>query len=420
MQYHAQDPQQTKLDAPVVVVGAGAAGLMAAIFAARGGARVLILETRRQPGAKIRVSGGSRCNVMPSQVALEDFHSSGSAHSLRNILFSWPLAEVNAFFHSTLGVPLKTEATGKVFPQSDRSKDVVDALLREAQRLGVVLRGESRVTDMRCIAPGGGWALRLHDGTAVAAQAVILATGGLSLPKTGSDGAGWRMARGVGHSTTATYPALVPLLTEDAGLRALAGVALPVCLQAQHHGKTLARYTGDFLFTHAGFSGPAVLNVSRFVAAPDGAAAAIGVRWGQVESWQQVLHESARKRLAACVREHLPRRLADALLQRAGVADDRPVSELRRPERARLLAQLEGFVLPVSGNEGYRTAEVTAGGVPLGEVHTRSLESRVAPRLYLAGEMLDVVGKLGGYNFLWAWVSGRRAGAAAAQAVIDF
>lgn len=409
-------PQQI-LESPVVVMGAGAAGLMAAIFAARGGARVLVLETRRQPGAKIRVSGGGRCNVLPSQSAVGDFYTSGSAHSLRNILFSWPLAEARAFFEHDLGVPLKTEPTGKVFPRSDKSKDVVDALLGELQRLGGTLRGDARVTDVRRTAAGS-WALRLHDGSSILAQVLVMATGGLSLPKTGSDGAGWRMARGLGHTVLPTYPALVPLLTDDAQLRGLAGVALPARLTALRGNKALAAFSGDFLFTHHGFSGPAVLDVSRFLAAPTGGDLQVVAAWGEVPSWTQALHEGSSKRVGACVREHLPRRLADLLVQRAAVGEERTVSELRRPERARLLQQLEGFVLPVSSNEGYRTAEITAGGVPLAEVHTRSLESRKAAGLFLAGEMLDVVGKLGGYNFLWAWASGRRAGAAAAVAAV--
>ncbi len=400
---------------PIVVVGAGAAGILAATFAARCGVRTLILETRPRPGAKIRVSGGGRCNVLPSVAGPEDFRTGGSSRLVRNLLGTWPLPDVHAHFQSHLRVPLKTEVTGKVFPVSDRSKDVVDALLADLARSGAVLRGDARVKAMR--RANDRYRIVLATGEELAADRVILATGGRSLPKTGSDGAGYGFARALGHTVRALFPALVPLTTPEADWTSLAGLSLPVELRARRAGRDVDVRRGDFLFTHRGFSGPAVLDVSASFTDPEQPADELRVRWGDPDrpTWDETLGRGGPKSVGGALRERLPARLADVLLRRAGTAADRPLGQLRREARRRLADELDSGTLVVSGSEGYRTAEVTAGGVPLEEVRPRTLESRLAPGLHLAGEILDVTGRLGGYNFLWAWVSGRRAGLGAAR-----
>lgn len=401
----------------IVVIGAGAAGLTAAIFAARAGRRVLALETRPQPGAKIRVSGGGRCNVLPSRAAPEDFSTSGSPHAMRNILLSWPLDDVRAFFERELGVALKVEETGKVFPVSDDAREVVRALLGAAARAGVELRGGTRVTALRRERDAPGFRIETAEGGTMEAPRVILATGGLSLPKTGSDGAGLAMARRLGHSVVPTHAALVPLLTDDARWRDLAGVAAEARLTVLRGPRTVEERAGSLLVTHRGFTGPVVLDVSRHFTVTEPEGARLIARWGGGEAgaWEAALRAGGRGSVGAVVRERVPRRLASFLLAEARVEAERRVSELPRADRARLVEALERYPLPVSGDEGYRTAEVTAGGVPLGEVVTGTLESRIVPGLAFCGEMLDVTGRLGGYNFLWAWVSGRRAGEAAAR-----
>lgn len=390
------------------MVGASAAGLLAAIFAARAGARVVAFETRPKPGAKIRVSGGGRCNVLPSEVSPADYHTSGSPRILRNILLSWPLDEVRAFFEAELGIPLKREPTGKLFPVSERPLDVVEALLRESALRGVELRTGARVIaierrDARFVVT--------PDATDVVhAERVVLATGGLSLPKTGSDGTGYALARDLGHRIVPTFPVLVPLTSSDATWAALAGISVVATVRVRDEGALAMESTGSLLFTHRGFSGPVVLDVSRAVHP----AAAVEVHWGGAGTpWSDLLRAPGPSSVGRVLRDALPRRLADQLLARAGVPAERRAAELTRTERRALEEQLVACRLPVDGNEGYRTAEATGGGIPLADVRTKSLESRITPGLHFAGEMLDVDGRIGGYNFLWAFVTGRRAGRAA-------
>jgi len=396
-----------------IVIGAGAAGILCAIFAARRGVKVLLLESRPKPGAKIRVSGGGRCNVLPSAVALEDYVTQGSRAALRNVLFSWPLPDVIRFFEDELGLALKIESTGKMFPESDSSKEVVDVLLSECARAGAVLRGGCRVARIDR-EEDGAFAIHGEGGESWHADRVVVATGGLSLPKTGSDGAGYRMARAFGHTIRPTYPALVALRSNDAISPELAGVSLPVtaCVAVDH--RPLESRSGDFLFTHGGFSGPVILDLSHWFTKPREAEPSLNVKWGgeQAPDWESLLRRGGSQKAGAIARDVLPRRLADHLLERAGVSSERKLSELTREERAHWVECFERFPLPVQGSEGYAKAEVTGGGLPLEEVHLATLESRIVRGVHFAGEIFDVTGRLGGYNFLWAWVTGRKAGLA--------
>ena len=400
---------------PVVIVGAGAAGLMAAIHAAAGTRPVLLLEGSDRPGQKILISGGGRCNVLPDQASHTDFVSDSSPNLVRKVLAAWPLADVRRFFEAELGVPLKLEAeTGKLFPASDRAHTVLDALMTAYVQRGGRLRTAARVTDLSrgddC------WAVQLSSGETIRAARVVLATGGLSVPATGSDGAGLRIARELGYAIVPTYPALVPLTGGNAAHRNLAGISLPVLLSApQPRSGRLLRVQGGFLFTHRGYSGPAVLNISHIAvrAMRDGAAQPpIRVQWTPLGSaaWDALLR--AGRPLLPLLRDHLPERLAAQLLTEAGLAEAES-AQLRREQRQRLVETLVHYPLPYGGHEGYRVAEVTGGGIPLSEVYPATMESRIAPGLYLCGELLDAFGPIGGYNFLWAWVTGRSAGLAA-------
>lgn len=402
----------------LVVVGAGAAGLFAATFAARSGADVLVLETSPKPGAKIRISGGGRCNLLPTVATLDDFWTNGSIAAVRNVVLSWPLAEVRAYFENDLGIALHDEPTGKVFPTNGSARAVAAALLADTERAGAEIRAGVRVRAIRR-RESGTLAIETANDETIVARRIVLATGGLSLPKTGSDGAGLRFAEALGHSVRTTHPALVPLLTAGSGWSELAGVSLRVRARAVRAGAVLEERTGDFLFTHRGFSGPVVLDLSRRFAAPDGSGTELRVSWGawSAGDWESELGSGGPRQVKTVIAQRIPERLAERVLRRAGVDPVARLATLRREERRRVLEELTDARLVVIGDEGYRVAEVTGGGIPLEEVRSRTLESRVCAGLHFAGEILDATGRLGGYNFLWAWVSGRVAGEGAARLV---
>jgi predicted Rossmann fold flavoprotein len=403
---------------PIVIVGAGAAGTMAAIAAAGAGRATILLERTRDGGRKILISGGGRCNVLPSELSPSRYFTGSSRNAMKKMLLSWPLAEQRAFFEDEVGVPLALEPeTGKLFPRSNRARDVRDGLLRLAASRGAELRFETAVTGLGVDPDGGGWGVETADGETILASAVVLATGGLSVPNTGSDGTGLRLAGGQGHTLHDTYPALTPLTADPPVHEDLAGVSLRVSIAVGASGRTPIA-DGGFLFTHRGYSGPATLDVSHLsiLARRAGAPVPLLVRWCELDTaaWEALLLETGPGGIGTLVRRHLPHRLADALLDEAGVHPERTRSRLRREERARLVELLARYPLPVTGDEGYRKAEVTGGGIPLEEVDPRTLESRRAPGLFLCGEMLDAFGPIGGYNFAWAWATGRAAGTGAA------
>ncbi|MGQ0733131.1 MAG: NAD(P)/FAD-dependent oxidoreductase [Acidobacteriota bacterium] len=394
----------------IVIVGAGAAGLMAAIFAAGGPRPVLVIERTSDGGRKILISGGGRCNVLPSEPALERFVSDSPRHILRGWLRSWPLARQRAFFEEDLGVPLALEtATGKLFPRSNRAREVRDTLVSHARRLGVSFRFDTAMTNLE--PAGDAWTVHTPSGP-ITASAVVLATGGLSVPATGSDGVGLRVAATLGHLVHQTYPALTPLTEDPPRHSDLSGVSLTVQLNA-HAGRQRSEATGGFLFTHRGYSGPAVLDVSHVAvrSRTGGDPAIVRVNWGALSEadWQAALSPRA-GRVASIVARHIPQRLAVRLMEETRVPADRLASGLRRTERLAMIQALTRYQLPWTGDEGYRKAEVTGGGVALDAVHSGTLESLRCPGLFLCGELLDAFGPIGGHNFAWAWATGRLAG----------
>ncbi len=424
--------------ADIVVVGAGAAGLMAAIWAGRTaqrqrtGARIVALDGASRLGAKILVAGGGRCNVTHHAVKETDYAvgPGSSLNAVRNVLRAFTVEQTRAFF-TELGVQLKQEETGKLFPVSDDAHTVLDALLRAAADARVEVRHPWRVTD---IAPAdSGLEVRGSAG-AMHAGRVILATGGKSLPKTGSDGLGYELARRLGHTVTRTFPALVPLVVDRSRtfITDLSGIAhvAEVSVVAST-GKKLAAFTDSLLCTHFGLSGPAALNISRYLSAAkhEDRHAGLLVNWLPGRSFDDIdaaivkAGSRARSILRTLLDDPafapaLPERLARALVQSAGTDPAAAAGSLPRENRRNLVRALTAMPVPVSGDRGYLFAEVTAGGVPLSEVRLDSMQSRIRPDLHLCGEILDVDGRIGGFNFQWAWATGFLAGCAAAREFI--
>ena len=405
----------------VVVIGAGAAGSMAAIFAAATGAHTTLLERTRDGGRKILISGGGRCNVLPMRVDESRFVTDSSPNALRKLLRSWPLAEQVAFFEHELRLPLAEEPeSAKYFPLSNRARDVRDGLLAYARRSGATLRMETQVAGFHPFE--GGWRVECENAPPVDADALVVATGGLSVPNTGSDGLGLRELARLGHAVHPVYAALTPLTAASSPYAELSGVSLRVTLSARDDaaGRS-AEATGGFLFTHHGYSGPAVLDVSHVAVRSrldSTASARVTVKWTElgVAEWEQALRPQASRTVTGALRAAMPDRLAALLLAQADIPAQRSLAELRRDERKRLIDALVAGVLSWDGDEGYRKAEVTGGGVSLAEVDPRTMESRRHPGLYICGEVLDAFGPIGGYNFFWAWATGRLAGLGASTA----
>lgn len=420
----------------IAIVGAGAAGLTAAIFAGESGRgvartgrppRIIVLDGATALGAKILVSGGGRCNV--THVAVSPLDYNGSRHVIRNVLAAFDVTATRRWFAS-LGVALKEEDTGKLFPVTDSARSVLQALVRRCDELGVEVRTGHRVHTVRSADPApptaSGGFIVAHAGGTLHATRLILATGGRSMPRTGSDGGGWDIVRSLGHLVTDTYPALVPLvLASDTFHAELSGLSQPVELSTCADGKRIDRRTGSLLWTHFGISGPVVLDASRHwvIARANGRRAELmanflpGKNFEQAQTW--LLEAGAgqpRRSLGRCLAERLPERMALVLARRAGCDPATSMSQLTREQRRALAHALTAFPLPVERDRGWDFAEVTAGGVPLGEVDYRSMESRRKPGLYLVGEMLDCDGRIGGFNFQWAWTTGCVAGRAAVRA----
>jgi len=406
----------------VVVIGAGAAGMMAAIFAASAGADTVLVERTNDGGRKILISGGGRCNILPAQLDESRFVTDSPAHLVRRIVRSWPLREQRAFFEQDLALPLIEEsASGKLFPKSQSARDVRDRLLAHARLKGVRVISGTVVTGVQPSA--GRWIVSRHDGQPIDGDAVVLATGGLSVPKTGSDGLGLVMAGQLGHTVHQTYPALTPIVaTHGANAHVfaeLSGLSLPVAITARSATRE-ARAAGGFLFTHQGYSGPSVLDVSHVAVrslAEGGDPARLTVQWTSLRDadWEAALRPRGTRTVLAAVGAALPHRLAEALLTLHGIDPSLPLAQLGRGDRRRLIDGLVRSPLPWTGDEGYKKAEVTGGGVSLSDIDPATMESRRHRGLFLCGEMLDAFGPIGGYNFLWAWATGRAAGIGAAR-----
>lgn len=419
----------------VIMVGAGPAGLMAAIAAARGGARVVVCEQLDRPGAKLLTTGGGRCNVTnlvgePEFVAAFGRQGRFILPALR-AMGPEQLRE----FLAGCGVPTYAEDGVHVFPCSSRAADVLAALLDECAKLRVEIRCEASVTglmvdegnlpaDLPAEAGRPKVCGAVVNGETLAANAVIIATGGRSYRRLGGTGGGYVLARQAGHTLVEPTPALAGLVTKEPWPAQCAGVSLSgvrVWIDLpKHRGSSR---TGDVLFTHTGVSGPAVLDLSGDVAAllAKGGAAPVRMelRAGvSAAEWQRRLGEQQRvqprRQVGVLLAEELPRRLADVVCKLAGDVGALRAAEMSKAVQRRLAELLAGLPLTVTATAGFEQAMVTRGGVALKEVDPETLASRLAAGLYFAGEVLDLDGPCGGYNLQWAFSSGWLAGESAA------
>ena len=399
----------------VAVVGAGAAGLATAIFVKRQQSThsVALFDTSARPGAKILVSGGGRCNVTNALVRDTDFWG-GKRTIIRRVLQGFPTPACVAFFRE-LGITLHEEPGGKLFPDSNRARDVLDGLLRECARLGVDLVTGARVASIA--REESGFVLETAAGVC-RARSVVLATGGQSLPKSGSDGHGYVLARTLGHTIVPPTPALAPLLLDPDAPAAIharvSGVSVDAEIAVWIDDALAVRLAGALLWTHFGISGPLALNVSRHWARAvlEGRAARLTVSMFPGESFEAIderitaaARQNPRQSVRSLVARTIPDGLATTILEAMPLRADLPLADLSREDRRRLVHALTEWPLPVTGTRGYNFAEVTAGGVALTEIDPGTMASRACPGLFLVGEILDVDGRIGGFNFHWAWAS---------------
>ncbi|MCC8098722.1 MAG: NAD(P)/FAD-dependent oxidoreductase [Clostridiales bacterium] len=406
----------------VLVVGGGAAGLMAAITAARHGAAVTLSERNEKVGRKLYITGKGRCNVTNDCTAAEALQNlpQGSKF-LYSAMNRFPPEETKRFF-TGLGVPLKTERGNRVFPVSDKAADIIDALFFEAKRLGVdiihsraeaLLLEEGAVTGVRC-----------EDGRELFARQVIVATGGCSYPATGSTGDGYRLARQAGHTVTPVRGSLVPLVERGDTCARMQGLALKnVAIQVKNQkGKTVYRDFGELLFTHFGLSGPMILSASAHLRDFDKNEFSVIIDMKPAldektldERILRDFGENRNRTLQNSLGGLLPRLMIPVVIDRTGIPPETKIHDITKAQRRALLEQLKGFRVDISGPRPVEDAIVTSGGVRLSEVNPATMASKRRSGLYFAGEVLDVDGYTGGFNLQVAWATGYAAGLAAAE-----
>jgi len=411
--------------ADIVIVGAGAAGLMTAIWAGRTAQanktpkKIILFDSKAKIGAKILMSGGTRCNVTNREVTSADYEGE-PRHVIKHVLEGFRPEETRQFFQE-IGVALVLEPTGKYFPETNSAQTVLTALIEEMRRVDVDLRTQARVTQIKKIEQG--FRLQLVDqDAALIAKQVVLTTGGLSHPTTGSDGAGYVMAKQLGHTARPTFPALTPLMTTDKIWQSLSGIAFPMTLSFYQNGKKQKERTEAVLFTHFGFSGPAALDISRYWASAEKESAPqIVARFlpEQNEESLKQLFKTGRKKFPTqqlhnffLKQTSLPARFLEAIFTKLKINGETVLAELSEKTIKQLIQGFLYYPLEVSGVYGYQKAEVTAGGVDLREIHPATMASKKMPGLFLAGEILNVDGRIGGFNFQWAWSTGVLAGRA--------
>lgn len=395
----------------VAVIGGGASGLMAALTAAQQGASVVLLERQSRVGRKLLATGNGRCNLTNLQLSEKNYHG---AHPdfVRPALAAFGPEEALAFFRA-LGLLTTAEDSGRVYPLSDQAGSVVDVLRFAVEAAGVDVRTDFDVTALRRV--GDGFSV-CSDSGSVPADKVIICCGGMAGGKLGGTKSGYELLSSLGHRVTKLYPALVQLRTDNTFVRSLKGVRADAGVRLEQDGQTLAESAGEVQFADYGVSGPAIFEISRAAAVkPEGLTIHLDLLRSLDFAGTAELVEARRQALPGLTLENLltgmvHNRLGRTVLRYAGYGLNAPVGGLRQRDVNRIAGALKDFALPVTGTQGFEGAQVTVGGMRTDEFDPDTLESRLVPGLYAAGEVLDIDGDCGGYNLQWAWASGHLAG----------
>ncbi|MBX5151835.1 NAD(P)/FAD-dependent oxidoreductase [Rhizobium lentis] len=387
----------------VIVIGAGAAGMMAAIRAGKRGRSVVVIDHAKAPGEKIRISGGGRCNFTNIHAGPRNFLSA-NPHFCKSALARFKPADFIAMVDRH-GIAWHEKTLGQLFCD-DSAKDIIRMLLDEMRAVGAGLHLGTEISGVERREAG----FRVSTGEGVfEASSLIVATGGKSIPKMGATGFAYRLAEQFGLTVLETRPALVPL-TLDPGMIAsiapLAGISAPAEIR---HGRTAFREA--LLFTHRGLSGPAILQISSYWREGDEIVVAVEPDVDISAHLKTAKRLNGRQSAQTALGDILPKRLAQFLVEREKIAGN--MADLPDKALQRLAASAQNWIIKPSGSEGYRTAEVTLGGIDTASLDSRSMEAKTVPGLYFVGECVDVTGWLGGYNFQWAWASGFAAGESA-------
>ncbi|MBS6215473.1 MAG: NAD(P)/FAD-dependent oxidoreductase [Clostridiales bacterium] len=406
----------------IIVIGGGAAGMMAALAAADRGRSVLLLERNAKVGRKLYITGKGRCNVANDCSVPEVLqHVPRNPKFLMSAVTRFPPEAVKAFFEG-LGVPLKTERGNRIFPQSDRAADIIDALFQALRRKRVSLV-EDRAVRLLTDEEGRISGVKGERGS-YTARAVILATGGASYPLTGSSGDGYEMAAAVGHAIVPPRPSLVPLAAEGEDCRRMQGLSLRnVAVKVKNQKKKVVYAgQGELLFTHFGLSGPLILSASAHMRdfEKDRYQVVIDLKPALDEEKleQRLLRdftERANQDFHNVLEGLLPRLMVPVMVERSGIPVDTKANSITKAQRRRLLEELKGFRVGIAGPRPLAEAIITSGGVKVSEVDPHTMASKRLPGLFLAGELLDVDAYTGGFNLQIAWSTGRAAGEGAAQ-----
>ena len=397
----------------VLVIGGGAAGMMAALTAAENGHAVTLLERQGRVGRKLMATGNGRCNLTNHHVSPAHYHGE-TPDFCRHALAAFDVGSTLLYF-AGLGLLTTAEDSGRVYPFSNMAGSVLDVLRFALENSGIDLHTGCVVTGIK--KKGNTFLVRTESGEEFTADRVILAAGGAAGGKVGGVMDGYQLAKGLGHHRTALYPSLVQIKTDPTYPRALKGVKAEAAVTIRRGGEVLAQNRGEVLFTEYGVSGPVIFDISRTAATGgDGLTVTLDLfpDWAprEVLDWLRQRRQSAGDREAGTLLTGaLHSRLGQMVCKAAGFTNQRAAG-LSDGDLRRIAAQAKGFALPITGVCGFDQAQVTAGGLRCGEFDPHTMESRLVPGFYACGEVLDIDGDCGGYNLQWAWSSGHAAGAA--------